>query len=73
MLRVESNKNMDVIGHAIDGDQLVPLLLNDTRHVAVQILFPLGPNETMPVLDRKDGLNIDLGIGIGHATSVLSY
>jgi hypothetical protein len=68
LLWVQANKHMDVIGHAVNSEKFVALFLNDTSHVTVQVLFPLSPNQAMPVLDSEHSVNIKLRERIGHTT-----
>ena len=57
---------MNVIGHAVDGDELLLLVSSNSGDVFVQgFLVPLG-KETMSALHGKDHVNVDLGIGVGH-------
>ena len=57
---------MNVVGHTVDGDELVSLVLNDAGHVAIQVVSPGRLDETVPVFNGENGLNIELGIGICH-------
>ena len=40
----------------------------DARNVLLKFFFALWLNQVLPAFDREDDLNVDLRIGVGHAT-----
>ena len=59
-----TNQDMGVVGHAMDCQQLLPLRRNDPGYVFLELLFPFTADKVKPPVDRKDDLNIDLGVGV---------
>jgi hypothetical protein len=55
-----------VIGHAMNGQQLLLLSGDDARDVFVEFLLPLGTDQILTALHREDHLDVDLRIGVGH-------
>ncbi len=61
---------MGVVRHTVDGDEFLPLPSNYPSHVFLELLFPFWPDEVLSALDCEHNLDINLGVGIGHATEV---
>ena len=55
-----------MIGHAVDRDQFLILLADDTSDVLLDLLFVIRLNQALSSLNGEDNLNIDLGVGVGH-------
>jgi hypothetical protein len=50
-----------MIRHAVDGDQLLFFVANDTGNVFVQLFFVLFGNKILPTLHGEHDMDIDLG------------
>ena len=50
-----------MIGYAIDCNQFLALIANDTRDILVEILFEFWFDERLSVTYCEYGLNVDLG------------
>jgi hypothetical protein len=44
------------------------LVLDDARHVFIEVFFEFWRNQGKPAFNCEDSLNVDLGIGVGHVT-----
>ena len=55
-----------MIGHAIDLQHFVPVLLNDTCDISIQFFTPFFLDQRLPILNGKNGLDMDLCICIRH-------
>src|SRR5258706_7576992 len=63
-----TKKDVKVVGHAIDSEHLVFMILNDTSDVFVQFIFPFILYLVLSILNRKYRVNVNLGIGVWHAS-----
>ncbi|WP_240049407.1 hypothetical protein [Mucilaginibacter psychrotolerans] len=52
---------MQMIWHAVDSDNFVPVVLNDTGYVFVKMFFPYRRNDRLPVFYSKHALDVYLG------------
>jgi hypothetical protein len=57
---------MNMIWHAVYSQHFLSFILNDACDVFVEFFFPVWMNKSLPILNRKDDLNIDLRIRICH-------
>ena len=62
MIRFVSNKDMNVVWHAIDCQKLVPVILNNAGDVFVQFILPFFANEAKTILDSEYELEVDWGL-----------
>src|SRR5688572_1646095 len=53
-----SDKNVNVVSHPIYSKHFTFVILNDTRNIFIQVIFPLFLNKTFTVFYRKYKLNI---------------
>ena len=68
--RFQADKNVEMIGHVVDGNELLSLGRNDARHVFLKFIFPLVADQVLSALHGKDDVNVDLRVGIGCETRV---
>ena len=57
-----------MIGHAVNREHFVPLVLHNSRNVFVQPFIPLTEHQWCPVLNGEDHLDIDLCECVGPTT-----
>lgn len=57
---------MHMIGHSIDLQNLVIMFLDDSGDVFIKFVFPVSLNKRNSILDRKNSLNMNLGVGVCH-------
>ena len=65
-IRSQTNQDMRVVRHAVDGDELLTLPGDDAGDVFLQFFFAFRANQVLPSLHGEHDLNVDLGIGVGH-------
>ena len=51
-----------MIGHPVNGHDLVLLVLNDGSHVLVDLDLVFRSDERLPSFDGEDSVDIDLGV-----------
>ncbi len=61
-----SNKNMNMVRHAVYLQHFVLILLKNTSYILMQPLFPFIAYNSCPVFYRKHKLNMNLRITICH-------
>ena len=66
-VRILPNKNVGMVGHAIDRQKFLALAGHDSGHVLLEFFLAFAANEALARLDRKYDMNVDLRVGIGHA------
>src|ERR1043166_127268 len=64
--RLKSNQNVKMVRHTANDDQLLPLILNDSGYVLVQILLEVGLDQRQAIANCEHGLNVDLREGVCH-------
>src|SRR6267378_8714230 len=57
---------MYMICDTVDCDQLLSLILNNTGHILVDVLFQFRLDKRLPVANCEHRLNVDLGKCICH-------
>ena len=57
---------MHVVRHIVDRDEFLPLMGDDAGDVFLQFIVPVHRDEALASLHRKDDLDIDLRVGVGH-------
>lgn len=55
-----------MVGHSINSNQLMGVVLDYARDVLVQLIFPLICYATLPVLHCKNGVDVQLGVCVSH-------
>jgi len=55
-----------MVGHIIDGNQLLILMSNDAGDVFLKLFVMFGFDQTLPSLYSENNVKIDLGVGIRH-------
>ena len=64
--RPHAKKNMNMVRHTVNSKNFMSMITNNTCGVFIQFTFPLFANDTLSVLNWKDGLNMYLCIGVCH-------
>jgi hypothetical protein len=64
VIRVETDKKMDVISHAPDGSRFAPQSSECSAKVAMEIAAPAGVDEGFAVLGAEDEVIIERGRSI---------
>ena len=59
---------MDVVRHAIDCKEFLLSFSYDASYVFEQVFLPLSWDETIPALNSKHDLNVDLCVCVCQAT-----
>ena len=62
----DADKDMDVIGHRVDLDDLLFPVGDDAGDISVEFGFVLFWDEGLSRFDGKDDMYVELGIGICH-------
>jgi hypothetical protein len=57
---------MDMILYASDRQELLFLIPKNSGDVLEQLIFPIGMDQAATPRDRKNGLDVNLCVGIGH-------
>src|SRR6185503_3530961 len=57
-----------MIGHPVNGHDLVLLVLNDGSHVLVDLDLVFRSDERLPSFDGEDSVDVDLGVCVSHNT-----
>ena len=65
-IRPQTNQDMCVVRHAVDGNELLTLPADDAGHVLLKFLFAFRANQALPSLHSEHNLNVDLSISICH-------
>jgi hypothetical protein len=65
-IRLESEKDMDMVGHTVDDHELLILVADNPGNVPVKVFFPGGPDRRITATNGKDYMGIKLGVGVGH-------
>ncbi len=58
---------MDVVGHSIDTEHFVTIILHDAGNVSVELVFPTFVNQALAAFDSKDDLDADLSFSTNAA------
>jgi len=69
-VRSQANENMNMVGHSIDGKELLPFVRNDTCCVPMQFFFVFLWNQVLSSLDCKYDMNIYLRERVCHKPSL---
>jgi hypothetical protein len=64
----QPDQDVRVVRHAMHRQQLLFLAGDDAGDVFMEFLLPLRPDEVLPSFDRKDHLDVDLALGVGHGS-----
>lgn len=62
---------MNMVGHAVDYQGLVSEIVDGLANVPKECLPKFGQNQPLAEFDRKNGLNVDLVVGVCHCKSDL--
>ena len=65
-VRLQADKDMTVIRHAVNGEHSVSPFLHDTSDVFVEFFFVWFGDEVYPAFDGKDDVDVELRVGICH-------
>jgi hypothetical protein len=68
----ETHQQVRMVRHAVDRQELLVPLAHDAGHVFVQLFLVLPRNQVGTPLHGKDNLNVDLGVGIGQRSVIMS-
>src|SRR6266567_401853 len=68
---LEPNQNVRVIGHAMDGDELLALPGHDASDLLMQFLLALRADQVPPSLDGEDVSATETAGAGGHAPRAL--
>ena len=55
----------------MDGNKFLAVARDDAGDVAVEFFFSFGGDEILAAFDGKHDLNVDLCVGVCHASGVL--
>jgi hypothetical protein len=58
---------MQMVRHVIDGDQFLFLTGDDASDVFLEFVVVFGFDEILPAFDGKHDMDVNLGVGVGHA------
>ena len=72
-MRTHSNKNVDMIRHAIYLEHFVIICLEYACNILVKFLFPFLINKGGPISYCKYKMNMNLGIAIGHIIQIIAF
>jgi hypothetical protein len=62
---------MNVVVSSVNTQYFLPFVLHNAGNVFIQFFFPGRKNECFTVLNCKNGLDINLGIRVGHILKFL--
>ncbi len=65
-MRPHPDKNMDMVGHAVNLEHFVLVFLENTRHILMQSFLPIAANKRRPVFNCENKLDMDLAVTIRH-------
>src|SRR5207245_293215 len=63
---LESNENMNMVRHSVNGDQLLFVVPDDTSNVLVKFFLELWADKRKPTVNCEHSLNVDLRVGVCH-------
>ena len=66
LVGLQAHQNVDMVGHAVDGDELLSLIGDDAGGVFMQFFLVFLPNQVLSPVYGEDNVNIDLGECICH-------
>ena len=55
-----------MVGHPVDGDQLLSLIPDNASDVFVKVFLELLLDQGLSLTNSEDSLNVDLGEGVCH-------
>src|SRR6266849_268241 len=61
-----ANEQMYMIRHSVDRHDLLLLVLNDARHVLVNLDLVFSRDERLSSRNSKDEVNVNLCVGVSH-------
>ena len=67
----ETDQDMCVVGHAVDGQELLPAFPDDAGNILMEFLLVLFLDEILSTFDGKDNLEVDLRVSIRHVLSIV--
>jgi hypothetical protein len=59
-------KDVDMIRHAINSNHFLALAGRDAGYVFLQFFLPRRLNDTRPLRNRENDVEIDRGVGVWH-------
>lgn len=59
-----------MIGHVVDGDHFLVLGRDNAGDVFLEFVVVFGFDEVLPAFDGEDDVDVDLGVGVGHARKI---
>ena len=59
---------MHIIGHSVDNEQFVFVSVNDSSHLAIQVVLPGRGNDRHSMFNGKDQMQMNLSVGVGHVS-----
>ena len=72
-VRFHTDENVHMVGHAVDCNKFIALILNDPGRVFVQSFLPRWHDEHITMLDGVNNMNIDLGVCVCHCVVQLLW
>ena len=66
----QADQQMQMVGHIVYGNQLLPLRGDDAGDVFLQFVIVFRRDEILPAFHRKHDVKINLCVGIGHAWNI---
>jgi len=63
---MQPDQNMRMIRIAINGQRFRFVVADDAADVFLQALAPTFGDQALPALYRKNNLDVNLGVGVGH-------
>lgn len=67
---VQTNEEVNMVGHTIDGNHFMLMILYNPSCVFEKLFFPRWLNQANPILNGKYKLNVELGKGVGHGAMI---
>jgi hypothetical protein len=72
-MRPHAKKHVNVIRHAVNGQQFVLVCLNYTGNVFEESIVPCGLYKCESFLDTKDRLNVNLCVSVWHSKQIIWF
>ena len=70
-VRLPADKDVKMIRHIVDGEQLLALSRDDAGHVLLQLIVVLALNQVLSALNSKNDMDVNLRVGVGHDMPLL--
>ena len=67
LVRPHANQQMDMVGHTVDSDHRMAMMLNNAGYVGIEPVFPRRMDDRRPEFHGKHKLNVQLGVCISHS------